>query len=610
MIILYLLVGGISVFFGYNIYKRYQLIKLVASCAKEIPSMPLITTGKALKAFTIEKTMMVTASKTISIDFISYIATVLFGKLGLSFGKVHDTYLAFAKVLCYQQLMSQSDIIGANYLVNIHQTIKMVGRCKIHIFIYGNAIFRYQDTLPIFNLGDGNASITNTVTLPFLRKTMINMSAAFILMVVVLITLVNTFDNMLVNRLVKDFTLNEEEILWSCIKDDFDNKRLAGRVDLINAEKELQDLLDGIPAVGGKYKFTIYISHQDDSNVILYPAGNIVMTEGFAKNLKTQNQAVFILSHMINHYNNKDHIKALADKIINLKAIISLFGENSMIGKALVWKSDFYNDFSSSQEAESDKFAASVANDLYGDKSGRGVDVSFADKQFKKAHSALCLRHAAPDPSMSSKGEDESALVPLNYRIGGADTNSHAAIVRHDLNEDFIGVFNNYRMAIDQEYIAYNAFLAPFNNITQFYDKATEAELNVKQNLLLEGISNIKQYKSNFHQVVSQYDREIESIIAFQKDDEQKKILQQMWQQEKEGINNSMNFYLERDYQVLQNQLIIVKFLNARHSSYSINKGRIEFQTEKEKSDYDTLVKRVDEILKRTPPNNNLISDQ
>ncbi len=75
-----------------------------------------------------------------------------------------------------------------------------------------------------------------------------------------------------------------------------------------------------------------------------------------------------------------------------------------------------------------------------------------------------------------------------------------------------------------------------------------------------------------------------------------------MWQKEKNAVLQLVNFYIDRDRKILENQSILVQFLTSRFGSYKVTDQGIQFQTNKEKSDYRTLQGRIEELLKKAPP--------
>lgn len=583
--------------FGYNIYSRYCLIRYVKNHSLNLQSIPMLVNGRRIKAFTIEKTTLLHTSKTISIDFISAFILFVLTIIGSRSDKLAKTYMNYARMLCYNELIADSE--GAHYIVNLRESVKKLSFRKIQVFVCANAIHRYNDTLPIYNIQYDRSFALN-------YKSIMQASIIFAFVTLVTIVSINYFSHALANKLMQTTDLHHEEILWSYINEDLK----SNRVDLLALQNELQNsVLDEIKS--DKYEFKIYISDYGP-DIVLYPAGNIVISEDIAKNLKSKNQATFFLAHMIKHYENKDHLKAIACKIINLRIISKIFGMSSFYGKMLVWKSDFkhlhYSDF---QEIVADEYALKIINEKF--HSATGSDI-FNDINHNLWHQAKTF-NSHPISKIRGDNLDENIIkygIPFLKSADLAHKIDEAFIPTTFSNsmQNFIAIFNQYRATIDEQYKLYHDFLHPFNQILHFNDQLTLLELKSKETYLTQSIQNMNQYKIDMQSKINEFDARIRDSIMLLNDNDQKQELMMIWFQEKQSLSNKIDFYFERDHQVLENQLIIIRFLINRFKSFTIQDSKIIFQTAKEKSDYGIMQKKIEEILKRNPPTNSLVINQ
>ncbi len=607
MAILYIIVILLFGLYAYARYKHFAIIKAVNKHARNVDFIPVLANGRTIKAFTIEKTNMVYASKTISVDFISYFINKIYALFGFGDMKIFKLYGHYAKSLCYAHLKENSP--GANYLLNVHESVKRISPRKISVFIYGNSIYRYPDTLPIFTMNTRKIGEIKPVQKAPLFKLI---SYAFMQLILAII-LIKIASIALSNYLVHNFSINDETTLWSYVDNIAIDDRV-GRLDLLKAESELQALIDEIPLEerGNKYKFLVHVYNDESVNITLYPAGHIIMTKGFVERLKYKNQALFALAHMIKHYNNGDHIRALRDKIINLKLITSLFGKDSSVGKLFVWRSDFDRNYTTKEEILADEFALNVINKKFGRISGWDI---FKEDFYKITNAYIKLfnthpfsfeRNDAIDAYITKQGFAFGNEEPLDYVIENIEEPIKISAGELTINDKFMSLFARYRDDMNQQYAAYQEFLRPFNNILSFQPNLTMAELNQKKKALDRASMDVMKYGVNFRNIVNHYDKQILGLIDAQKDQEQQKVLGNIWKKEKNAILTLVNFYIDRDRKILETQAIIIQFLASRFGSFTVTSSGIEFQTNKEKSDYRVLQKRIEDILKKAPPKDTL----
>jgi len=242
--------------------------------------------------------------------------------------------------------------------------------------------------------------------------------------------------------------------------------------------------------------------------------------------------------------------------------------------------------------------------------SASGADVFEEDfYNITNAYIKLFSTHPfSPDRSDAAKNyitEQQMGMgreIPLKYVIENTSAPNKITPGELTVNDQFMDLFGKYRAEMGLKYQEYQNFLVPFNNILQISNKLTLAELNRKKQLLDKASFEIVKYKEDFKNIIKHHDLKITDLINFQQDAEQKRILTSLWQKEKNAVLQLVNFYIDRDRKILENQSILVQFLTSRFGSYKVTDQGIQFQTNKEKSDYRTLQGRIEELLKKAPP--------
>ncbi|MDF3047580.1 MAG: hypothetical protein K0R73_698 [Candidatus Midichloriaceae bacterium] len=603
MAFLYIIATLIFGCYCYARYKHFAIIRAITTLARNTECIPVLAAGHKLKSFTIEKTELIYASHTISIDFFSYCAALILGFLGINNSAVYNLYTNYAKILCYGKLRSQAN--GAHYIVNTHECIKKVSSRAINVFVYANSIYRYEGTLPIYTLNVQKIGETK----PVAKSPMLRMLSHGFMAFIIVLALLKAFSMYLSSHLVEYFSLYDEKVLWSYMDKSATGER-PDREDILEAEAELQSIIDELPKelIGSEYSFKVHISMDESVNASLYPAGHIIFTKGFVERLKYRNQAVFALAHIAKHYNNKDHIKALKNKIINLKIITDLFGENSLFGKMLVWKSDFDIKYSTKQEIEADKFGLDLLNHEFASASGSEVfeedfyNITNAYIKLFSTHPFSAERSDAAKNYITEQQMATGREIPLKYTIENSSAPNKITPGELSVNDQFMDLFGKYRIEMGAKYQEYQNFLAPFNNILQISNMLTLTELTKKKQLLDKASFSIIRYSEDFKDIIKNHDFKIMELIRFQEDAEQKKILTSLWKKEKSAVLQLVSFYIDRDRKILENQAILAQFLISRFGSYKIVEHEIQFQTNKEKSDYKTLQGRIEDLLKKAPP--------
>ena len=583
--------------------KRLMFLRDINNQIKSVKTTPILAHGRPLKAFTIERSEMVVISKTIALDYPSYILKALLCLFRLDIIFQTRSLRALLEKKVHLDLMEKTS--GATYIIDYRESFSELNGRIYNIIVTCNALYMYPDTLPLFYLDESKPFKIQreNAFAPFKSATI------GVFLVVFLGMFSNYYLNKLADDLVASLPLEKEEILWSYLKDSvvYD---LSERVDLVKAQSYMQAILDELQSYvpDRRYTYTLLVADDEGINIELYPMGHIVVTKGFIEKLKYKEQAIYALAHMIGHFESRDHLYQLDEKILTFDLIATTFGADSWIGRLIVWRWDFDFTYSLTEELHADQFAISLMDHIYG--TIGGLDV-FEESFYQLTNSYIKLFSSHPfdiaridyvKQFIAKQGYKFGNNSTLELNIENPQEQSKISTIEIENNDKFITLFYDYRVATNQIYAEYQAFLKQYNNITSFKNQITLAELREKQAAIETGLVQIPTYKARFAKVFAEYESQLKVLISDVEDSKQKNAILDMWNQEFTQIKTLSSFYLKRDTDVLNNQLVLINFLIARHGSYQITQTGIQFKTDKERQDYINLQRRIESVIKTAPP--------
>lgn len=135
--------------------------------------------------------------------------------------------------------------------------------------------------------------------------------------------------------------------------------------DEIYLQKILFELVKNFPDKNLSYK--IHITPNANANAISLPGNNIIVFSGLLKEVTSENEIAFILSHELGHFANKDHLHGIGKGLVLLIMSITLLGADNSITEFLEKSFLTVNmKFSQEQEKLADKFALELLNKRYG----------------------------------------------------------------------------------------------------------------------------------------------------------------------------------------------------------------------------------------------------
>jgi predicted Zn-dependent protease len=134
-------------------------------------------------------------------------------------------------------------------------------------------------------------------------------------------------------------------------------------------EQQLQQLLDSLVAVlphkpNTTYRVRVISSKQ--ANALALPGGYIIVLSGLLKEINSENELAFVLSHEIGHFANRDHLRRLGRGLVLSAFSIFLTGLDNGITQLLMQSLlNVELKFSRDQEIKADLYALELLNKRY-----------------------------------------------------------------------------------------------------------------------------------------------------------------------------------------------------------------------------------------------------
>lgn len=597
--LIYILFFILFVCFAYGQVRHLRVIQDINSLASTLKYIPLIVTGRTVKAFTIEKAKMLTASETISIDAFTILAYKFFA---FDLGKLHKRYISYARKLAYANIHSQ--VQSADYIVNIREEINYVDGRYINIFVSCNALYRFEDTLPIFTFNREliGAYIPTRKSRAYLALGL-SLGTTFTGIIGV-----SFLASIYVAYLSTNLSMDSEKALWSYVRESVINSKPT-RVDLQKAQASISATLADLIGENPKYPYEIFITNDEGVDLVLYPYGKMAITKGLVEKLSSKNDLAFIIAHMIGHYQNYDHLSSMGKRLLNIMAITSISGVDGWIGKALIWKSDFsYTSFTDKREVSANEYALDVVNKKFGNVSGSDFLLKL-NSDISEAHIDLNYSHLMDQDISDAMAEYVVAkdyvmgdVANLDFQISKVEDSPKFAVSSGVLDTPFISLFNQYRQEMGAEQSQYNTFIKQYEGILNIDASVSAADLSERQKIATKAASQIGIFRSNLKDILYKYDAEFKKIISSETKQESKIELTSMWNKEYNGVYALVDFYTNRDKAILENQAVMLQFLATRYGKFSFNAYGLSFTSNKERDDYIVMQDRLNKLIKQKPP--------
>ena len=170
-----------------------------------------------------------------------------------------------------------------------------------------------------------------------------------------------------VDLIVPRLSIETEEMIG-----EFFSAKVAENMEL-STDPELQALLDDL-SKGLLYKegyFRASIAPAPDVNAIALPGRDIIVFSELLKEVETENELAFVLSHELGHYVHRDHLRGLGRGLVLIAISITVLGSESSATDFLFNSlSTVEMQFSQQQESAADLWALENLNKKYGHVAG------------------------------------------------------------------------------------------------------------------------------------------------------------------------------------------------------------------------------------------------
>ena len=600
--IIYFLIALFFIGLCTSYLKELRLLKTVREYEKIPKTVPVFNFGKHLSAFTIENFEMIQGSATIRL---SLFRTIFFFINNIFIKRIQS--IEHAKEIAERLAIARmcQGAPDADYIVNLKLKFKKIGRFTFQAHAYGTALFMYEDTLPLFNLVEhykprhhaGKASIISNMVFSTLIATV------FIMMTSVANTQLSMF-------LMENLSTEDEEILWSYIKDKALENQGSSQ-ELLDTEVKLNKILSDLEpysAVFNKYKPHIYVIDEPSVDIVTYPAGNIAIYKNLLYKVKSEDLMTYIIAHELAHMETRDYLKDLGGSIVNLYILFRTFGPDSTFCKFIVNPDYFWNQkYSEDEEIRADDQAIETVNKIYGNIGGY--------YEFRQAFSSVAAeyqdylyRHPVELKRIQST---ENFINSHSYQPG--DTiktvfiKPQATAVKLNpgtttLNADFMSIFNKYQAKTAGLMEEYNAYIANYQGILNIPEGVTQTDLQTRYESSLQVILFIDSFSTKFFASLDASNKEITTYLEKEKDDQKRRLLANLWESEKSRITAEERFYFARDADIFSAQSAVLNFLIKRYGSFVVTKSGIQFTTNTTRDHYTQMVARIEELLRKQPP--------
>jgi hypothetical protein len=593
----------VSLVFATYLYGCYKHDRIAQQLVGELGDVhtffiPMLGCGKKVRAFTIEKTSFVISSATVVISWPSACISRVKGFLGLDTRT--DLFVQYARTLA--EISAMKSAAGADYIVAVRCNVIARNARTFTVCLHGAAIYKYPDTLPVF-------IINPRLLMPKPPQANFHMiSAALVVNTLWIISLAATYYGLgqLNRHYAHNFSTHEELVMWSYIEDEV-HRLSADKIDLLKMQQELGNLLNTVvqhSELQFKKTPTLHIAEEPEAEAYIYPDGHILLTSGLIAQLESFNQVAFIVAHLLWHYHEGEHLKQLTSNAISLKFLANVLGENSFIGKMLVWRSDFAVQYPEHSEIAADHFALLMLEKLYGSVYGYDVlqNQYLRESDWSEAHPESKKRTLALAETVSKANNSATAMVSFNSIYHAAsqeaqpvvENSAQSAILSFD---ELVRSYDAAFYSLHQEYLQH---MYPFSKILLFDEHTDAQNLSHRIKIILAGLKDIAGYDRKFKLLETEYRQKI-LTVSQSLEPIKKQAMLASWQTKSKNATTFINLTFKQDRKLLEAQQLLIKFLYNRSASITFTSHNIIFQTHKEREDYVALRNRVDKIAIARP---------
>ncbi|MEB3211280.1 MAG: M48 family metallopeptidase [Leptolyngbyaceae bacterium] len=162
--------------------------------------------------------------------------------------------------------------------------------------------------------------------------------------------------------------------------------------------------------------FQVFYVPQDVINAVAIPGDRVIIYQGLLEQAESENELMMVLGHELGHFENRDHIRGLGQKILLRLAIASIFGDVGTLGSIAASGVTALSDsqFSQKQERQADEVGLDLLNQVYGQVAGA---TDFFARMSEKQ--GLEIAFLASHPTSASRVRRiESLIQKRGYSVG------------------------------------------------------------------------------------------------------------------------------------------------------------------------------------------------
>lgn len=561
---------------------------------------------KKTQSFTIENVNLVEAHASYTMDIFQY----LFKRIILFLG-AETSFFSYVVQLSYKKALMnifEKNFVSDHILINKIE-FKHDGFRTVTCIISGASIRMYPETLPLFNFVPNFDPRLRKIEQRHNFSHLINGISA--LSIACFLT-IGYLSNLSLN-LAKNSTHEDQEILWSYLHF-LVERELHQEREYVVAQEKIQEILNKIEKPQGleSFNFKIFIvQDSDDIDMVLLPAGNIVITSAMVERFDTENEIAFILASAIYMYKDNYILEALGNNYLSMYWILTHFGKDSLFGRVFVLYRDFDNlNFDTSKESEADEFAISEIHRIYGHVGGLDslrfkIENELAnDHSFFEKHPITKERLEHIEKYVEEKGYNYDLQNIISFKIANKVPKPDAVKIipsQKSAEDEFNDSFKLYRAELASLQYAYYTEFGKLDGIIFIKSNTTKDDLVSRINEIDSIGKNLRSYDKFYDDLFVKYDEKMKSIIERISDKDKRALNKAVWDKELILSKQNTMFMLSRDKDVIVAQKAILNFLISRYGSYEIKGGNISFSTEKERSDYSDLKDNLNLIINRKP---------
>lgn len=156
---------------------------------------------------------------------------------------------------------------------------------------------------------------------------------------------------------------------------------------------------------GAPYEFHVFVTDHLEANAAALPGGTILVTTGLLRELQSENELAFVLSHELGHFHSRDHLRGLGRGILYQLTASALFGFRVTAPDVTTFLGNMTaRGFDRGQERAADRFGLKLVQVEYGHVAGAG---RFFERLASRASELDELTaYASTHPASSDRLED------------------------------------------------------------------------------------------------------------------------------------------------------------------------------------------------------------